>query len=113
MTSSAEADLDTRRLTQPTVRAAILALQHSDARVWTSLFEDGARLYDDGRPRDLETFTREALGRERFISIERVENGGLDLTGRFHSDRWGDFRTYFRFQLGSSGKIHRLDIGQA
>jgi hypothetical protein len=42
-----------------------------------------------------------------------VENNGLDLLGEFHSDRWGDFRTYFRFQLSPAGRIKRLDIGQA
>src|ERR1700730_16880941 len=52
-------------------------------------------------------------GHERFTSIDRVENNGLDLTGAFHSDRWGDFQTYFRFQLSHAGKISRLDIGQA
>jgi len=53
------------------------------------------------------------LGHERFTTIDRVENGGLDLIGAFHSDKWGNFRAYFRFQLSSTGKIKRLDIGQA
>jgi hypothetical protein len=35
------------------------------------------------------------------------------MVGAFHSDQWGDFRTYFRFQLSPSGKITRLDLGQA
>jgi len=53
------------------------------------------------------------LGIERFTSIDVMENNGLDLVGRFHSDQWGDFRTYFKFQLSPTGKIKRLDIGQA
>jgi len=53
------------------------------------------------------------LGHERFTSIETVENGGLDVTGHFHSDEWGDFLAYFRFKLSPAGKIVRLDIGQA
>jgi hypothetical protein len=53
------------------------------------------------------------LGHERFTSIDRVDNDGRDLVGAFHSDEWGDFRTYFNFQLSSAGKIVRLDIGQA
>jgi hypothetical protein len=36
----------------------------------------------------------------------------LGLTGAFHSDQWGDFQAYFRFQLSHAGKISRLDIGQ-
>jgi hypothetical protein len=70
-------------------------------------------LYDDGSERSLEKFTREALGHERFESIDLVENDGLHLTGEFHSDQWGEFRTYFRFHLSAQGKIARLDIGQA
>ncbi|HEV8259833.1 MAG TPA: hypothetical protein VGQ19_03635 [Burkholderiales bacterium] len=42
-----------------------------------------------------------------------MESNGLDVVGAFHSDQWGDFRTRFRFQLSPSGKITRLDIGQA
>jgi hypothetical protein len=103
----------TDALTNPTVKAAIKALQTGDRAAWSALFEPAAKLYDDGTARSLEKFTRDALGHERFTSIDRVENDGLDLVGGFHSDRWGEFRTYFRFQLSPSGKIKRLDIGQA
>ena len=105
--------LDLSQLTNLTVRAAIEALQRGDRRTWAAHFEAEAELYDDGSPRSLRKFTQDALGHERFTSIDRVENHGLDLTGAFHSDLWGDFRTYFRFQLSSTGKIKRLDIGQA
>jgi hypothetical protein len=100
-------------LTNATVKAAIEALQKGDRKAWSALFEPDATLYDDGRPRPLQQFTEDALGHERFIAIERVENNGLDITGAFHSDRWGDFRTYFRFHLSPAGKIKRLEIGQA
>ena len=49
-------------------------------------------------PRSLEKFTKDALGHKRFTSIDKVENNGLDITGHFRSDQWGDFRTYFRFR---------------
>ena len=103
----------TDALTNPTVKAAIEALQRGDRSGWSALFEPDAKLYDDGRPRSLDEFTRAALGHERFTSIERVDNDGLDLVGACHSDEWGDFRTYFNFRLSSAGKIVRLDIGQA
>ena len=105
--------MNTDQLNDPTVKAAIEALQKGDKQAWTALFEPGARLYDDGSERSLEKFTREALGHERFKSIDRVENDGLHLTGEFHSDQWGEFRTYFRFHLSAQGKIAQLDIGQA
>jgi hypothetical protein len=105
--------MDTERLSNPTVRAAIQALQGGDKDAWAALFAPDATLYDDGSPRSLLKFTEEVLGHERFTSIDRIENRGLDLTGSFHSEKWGDFRTYFRFRLGANGKIKRLDIGQA
>jgi hypothetical protein len=105
--------VDHHSLENPTVSAAIEALQKGDRQAWSSLFEPDATFYDDGSPRSLAEFTRDALGHERFTSIDRVENRGLSLVGAFHSDAWGDFRTYFRFHLSPSGKIARLDIGQA
>ena len=105
--------MNTNALTNLTVKAAIGALQNGDRKAWSALFESDAKLYHDGTPRSLGKFTRDALGHERFASIDRVENNGRDLVGAFHSDKWGDFRTYFRFRLSPSGKITRLEIGQA
>jgi hypothetical protein len=100
-------------LKNPTVKAAVAALQSGDRKAWSDLFEPDAELFDDGSPRSLERFTRDAVGHERFRSIDQVGNDGLEVIGKFHSDQWGDFRTYFRFHLGPDGRIHRLDIGQA
>jgi len=105
--------MKTDSLTDPTVKAASESLQQGDQQAWSDLFEPDVELLDDGSPRSFRDFTRDALGRERFTSIDRVENNGLDLTGAFHSDQWGDFHSYFRFRLSSSGKIKRLEIGQA
>ena len=99
-------------LKNPTVKAAIEAFQAGDRRIWSGLFEEDAELFDDGSPRSLEKFTREAIGHERFTSFDRVSPDGMEVVGKFHSEQWGDFRTYFRFQLGPEGKISRLDIGQ-
>ena len=53
------------------------------------------------------------IGKERFTSIDKEEDGGMSIFGHFHSDQWGDFKTYFKFHLASDGKFDRLDIGQA
>ena len=99
-------------LANGTVRAAVEAFQKGDRKAWSVLFEDDAELFDDGSARSLEKFTREALGHERFTSFDSVSPDGLQVVGKFHSEQWGDFRTFFRFHLGPEGKIHRLDIGQ-
>lgn len=105
--------MDIARLTNPTVRGAVGALQRGDKEAWAAQFAADATLFDDGEPRSLAEFTRDTLGHDRFTSIDRIEDHGLLLTGRFHSERWGDFDTYFKFTLGPTGKIERLDIGQA
>jgi hypothetical protein len=101
------------KLTNPTVKAAIKALQQGDKASWKSLFAANAELFDDGSPRSLEGFANSALGHERFTKIERVENDGCDVYGEFHSDQWGNFKTYFKFHLAPEKKIRRLEIGQA
>ncbi len=100
------------KLTNPTVRAAIEALQKGDKEAWSTLFAPNATMLDDGHPLDLRFFTKDALGHEHFTSIDKIENDGLSLEGTFHSDTWGNFRTYFRFHLSAEGKINRLDVGQ-
>jgi hypothetical protein len=101
------------KLTNTAVKKAIDALQTADSKAWFALFTADAALYDDGNKMNFKSFFEKALGHERFTSIDKVENNGLDLYGRFHSDQWGDFKTYFKFHINAEGKINRLDIGQA
>jgi hypothetical protein len=96
-----------------TVRQALEAWQAGDSRLWLSFFADDAKLYDDGSLRDFYSFSTETIGHERFFSIDKVEDNGTNVYGQFHSDLWGDFKTYFRFHFDRDGKIIRLDIGRA
>ncbi len=105
--------MDTGKLTNATARAAFEAWQKGDAKSFLLLFTTDATLYDDGNPRNFQRFIKDACGQERFTSIEKVENNGLDIYGRFHTESWGDFNTYFKFHINTEGKIDRLDIGQA
>jgi hypothetical protein len=105
--------MNTDQLTNPIVKKAIDALQAGDKNAWFALFTADAELFDDGHKMNFKSFFDKALGHERFTTIDKVENNGLDLYGRFHSDQWGDFKTYFRFIINAEGRINRLDIGQA
>jgi hypothetical protein len=105
--------MEFNKISNPKVQAAIEAWQKGDAELWRSQFTADAQLLDDGHPRDFKKFSTEAIGRERFTSIDKVENNGLDIYGKFHSDTWGDFKTYFKFRLNEEGKFQRLEIGQA
>lgn len=102
----------TERITNRTVKAAMEAWQGKDLKAWLGFFTPDAKLLDDGNPRDFKEFSAE-IGKERFTSIDKVGNNGLDIYGKFHSDRWGGFKTYFRFRLDAAGKFDRLEIGQA
>jgi hypothetical protein len=93
--------MKTDALTNPIVRAAIEALQNGNRKTWSALFEPDAELYDDGSPRSLKEFTRDALGHERFTSIDRVENNGLDLPA--HSTRTDG--AIFRHTSGFSSRL--------
>ena len=105
--------MDTSKLTNPTVKAAFEAWQSGDSKTFLSFFVADPKLYDDGNPRDFQKFVKDACGHEKFTSIDKVENSGLDITGNFHTESWGDFKTYFKFHINAEGKINRLDIGQA
>ena len=102
----------TEKLTNAVVKAAIDALQKGNSKAWGDLFVPNAIFYDDGNRRDLKVFTKNVIGHEQFTSIDIVENDGLDVYGHFHSDLWGDFETYFKFQINQQGKIIKLEIGQ-
>jgi hypothetical protein len=105
--------MDISKLTNQTVKKAFDAWQNGDSKTFLSYFTTEAKLYDDGNPRDFSKFVKEACGHEKFTAIEKVENNGLDITGNFHTESWGDFKTYFKFHFNAEGKINRLDIGQA
>jgi hypothetical protein len=93
--------------------SAIEAWQQGNSALWLSFFTRDARLLDDGNARDFKKFSTEAIGHERFTSIDKVEDKGLSIYGQFHSDTWGDFKTYFKFYINKEGKIYQLEIGRA
>lgn len=98
--------------THPLVKLAVEALSKGDSKAWFDLFTADAELFDDGNKMDFHSFFKKAIGHERFVSIDKVENEGLTVYGRFHSDQWGDFQTYFKFHLRDN-RFYKLEIGQA
>ena len=105
--------MDTSKLTNSTVKEAFDAWQNGDSKTFLSFFTADAKLYDDGNPRNFQSFVKEACGHEKFTTIETVSNDGKNIAGNFHTESWGDFKTYFNFTINSDGKFNRLDIGQA
>ncbi|WP_454045447.1 hypothetical protein [Chryseobacterium sp. Marseille-Q8038] len=105
--------MDTSKIKNIKVKQAIEAFQESDIEKWISLFAKDAVLLDDGSPRDLKEFSTHAILIENFVSIDKVEDNGNSVYGAFHSDKYGDFKAYFKFHFNKEGKINKLEIGQA
>ena len=103
--------METNKITNNIARAAIEAWQKGNAEAWLSFFTPDAKLLDDGKIRNFKKFSTEAIAHERFTSIYSVANNGLSIYGRFHSDTWGDFKTYFKFHINEQGKVYQLEIG--
>jgi hypothetical protein len=97
----------------PAIRSAVEALNGSDKKRWYSLFAEKPKFSDDGIPRDLVKWCEDELfgsALAYIISIDKVEGGGLTFYARYHSDKWGDFQTFWRFKV-ENGRIRRLDVG--
>lgn len=106
--------MDINKLTNETVKKAIEALQENDKTTWYSYFTKDAIFTDDGNKLNLKSFFDNAFNhKEKFLSIDKVENEGKNISGNFFAGQWGTFKTFFNFHINTEGKIERLDIGQA
>lgn len=100
------------KITNDNVRKAIEALESGD-KIWYSYFTENPVMTDDGNKVDFKSFFGKALGSEKFITIDKVENDGKDIYGNFKAGQWGTFPVFFKFHQNADGKFDRLDIGQA
>jgi hypothetical protein len=99
----------------PVVRDAIRAMNARDRESWLALFADNATMSDDGDEHDLiEWSVSELFGESRAYvkDVKRVEDNGRTIYADFHSDQWGDFETFMKFDIDDSNRITRLDLGQ-
>lgn len=99
-------------ITNDNVKKAIEALESGD-KIWYSYFTENPVMTDDGNKVDFKNFFAKALGTEKFLTIDKVENDGKDIYGNFKAGNWGTFRVFFKFHQNADGKFDRLDIGQA
>ncbi len=104
--------MDLSKITNQTVKQAIEALQSGD-KAWYGFFSDKVVMTDDGNKMDFKSFFAKALGKEQFLTIDKVENDGKDIYGNFQAGQWGMFKVFFKFHQNAEGKFDRLDIGQA
>lgn len=112
MTTPKQNIMDLSKITDVTVKEALQALQDGD-QSWYGFFTENPVMTDDGNTIDFRSFFSNALGKEKFLSIDEVENDSKDIYGNFEAGKWGTFRTFFKFHKNNDGKFDRLDIGQA
>ena len=86
---------------------------HLRKKSWYTYFTENPVMTDDGNKVDFKNFFSKALGTEKFLTIDKVENDGKDIYGDFKAGQWGTFRVFFKFHPNVEGKFERLDIGQA
>lgn len=111
-TTQRQKNMDLSKITDETVRNAVQALQNGD-QSWYSFFTDNPAMTDDGNTVDFKSFFANALGKEKFLTIDRVGDDGKEVYGNFQAGKWGTFPVFFRFHKNNEGKFDRLDIGQA
>ena len=104
--------MDLSKITNNQVKDAIEALQ-SGNKSWYSYFIENPEMTDDGRKVEFKSFFAKALGDEKFLSIDKVEDEGKTVYGNFKAGQWGTFRVFFKFHQNADGKFEKLDIGQA
>ncbi len=105
--------MDLSKLTNPVIKSAIEVLQANDLKAWYSYFTDDTVFTDDGRTLGFKSFFDNAFDKkEKFLTIDKVENGGKNIYGKFYAGQWGTFNVFFKFTVNEEGKITRLDIGQ-
>ncbi len=105
------------QLTNPNVKAAVQAMNDGNRAAWLSQFTSNPILTDDDNPRDFVAWSdSELFGKSRgwIAEIDKVEEeeNSLLLYAKFHSDKWGDFKTTMKFTIRDN-KISRLDVAQA
>ncbi len=105
--------MDLSKITNPIIKSDIEALQANEIKAWYAHFTNEVVFTDDGRTLSFKSFFDNAFDKkEKFLTIDKVENDGKDLYGNFYAGQWGTFDVFFKFTINDEGKITRLDIGQ-
>ncbi|MEV6975690.1 nuclear transport factor 2 family protein [Kitasatospora sp. NPDC093806] len=101
------------KLSDPTVRAAVTAINAGDRQAFLSLLTPDATMSDDGSDRDLlQWIDKEIFTANGHMEVQKESDGGLALVADFRNDTWGEMRTAWRFTV-HGGRISRFETGQA
>ncbi|MGW4895944.1 nuclear transport factor 2 family protein [Kitasatospora sp. NPDC004240] len=103
----------TAKLSDPTVRAAVSAINAGDRDAFVALLSPDATMSDDGSDRDLEQWIDKEIFTVRgHIDVQSESSGGKALIANYSNETWGEMRTAWRFTV-QEGRISRFETGQA
>lgn len=101
------------KLSDPTVRALVTAINAGDRAAFLALLTEGATMSDDGSDRDLaEWIDKEIFSSRGHMEVQTESDGGRALIANFRNETWGEMRTAWRFTV-EDGKVSRFETGQA
>jgi hypothetical protein len=101
------------KLSDPTVRALVTAINDNDRAAFLALLTKGATMSDDGSDRDLEQWIdKEIFSSRGHMEVQTESDGGRALIANFRNETWGEMRTAWRFTV-EDGRISRFETGQA
>ncbi|MEU6675687.1 nuclear transport factor 2 family protein [Streptomyces sp. NPDC046853] len=105
--------IQVNRLSDPTVRAFVTAVNSHDKAAFEDLLTPGATMSDDGSDRDIADWTdREVFSSNGHMDVENESDGGQTLIVTYRNDTWGEMRTKWHFTV-DGGKVSRFETGQA
>lgn len=97
----------------PVVARLVAAINNGDRAAFLAGLTPDATLTDDGRPRSVRDWIdREIFGVHGHLSVEREQDQGLHLLGRYRNDTWGEMSTFWTFTI-SGDKVSGIETGQA
>jgi hypothetical protein len=101
------------KLSDPTVRALVTAINANDREAFLGLLAPGATMADDGSDRDLKPWIdREIFDSHGHMEVQSESDGGRALLANFRNESWGEMRTAWHFTV-EGGKVTRFETGQA
>lgn len=105
--------IPTDRLSNPAVRALVVAINANDRAAFADALTAGATMSDDGSDRDLSQWAdKEIFSSRGHMDVESEADGGLSLVARYRNNTWGEMLTAWRFDV-TDGKVSRFETGQA
>lgn len=105
--------IQVNRLSDPTVRAFVTAVNANDQAAFQAVLTPDATMSDDGSDRNITDWTeREIFSSNGHMEVENESDGGRTLVVSYRNDTWGEMRTKWRFDV-NGGKVSRFETGQA